>query len=349
MLRVTVNPGAAIHQVSHCWLRTLCVCALTSALNVAAANDGEDRVPRLESGLPDLQGYWTNVTQTPIERPRELGDQLVLSEVEAMALTDQARQAEASRQQDLDPDRPAPEQGGSIGQEADINFNPTYENVLKVRGEYRSSMIVDPPDGRFPFRDRARELDIYGQRQAQGLDPSAGPEGRTAGDRCLSRGIPPLMVTPYNANFQIVQTPDYVMLRGEMDGARIIRVDGEPLPVNFPSWLGDSTGYWDGDTLVVHSRNFRPEISHFRLISSAQLELTERFELISADEIVYTVTVNDPVIYAQPFTEQLTLRRLPAGSYPLEYACHEGNYSLTGILAGARRESVASELSVPEN
>ncbi|MFM1895579.1 MAG: hypothetical protein RLZZ385_653 [Pseudomonadota bacterium] len=300
-------------------------------------------VPRTEYGHPDLQGFWTNVTQTPIERPAALGTQRAYTEAEAMALIAAAEQVATDKAIPLDPNRPPPELGGSIGQEADINFSDTYIDVLRVRGEYRTSMIIDPPDGRFPFTENARSLDIHGRRRAAGFGPSDGPEMRTPGDRCLSRGIPPMVVPPYNSNFQIVQTRDYVMLLGEMvHDARIIRLDSEHLPFDFPSWLGDSVGRWEGDTLVVHTKNFRPEISHFRLISSEQLELTERFEIIGDNEIVYSVTVTDPVIYTQPFTEELTLTRHGPDDVLYEYACHEGNYGLAGILAGARREEADS-------
>lgn len=297
--------------------------------------------PRTEFDQPDLQGYWTNVTQTPIERPVELGEQRAYTTEEAMALEAQANQTAVDKDQPLDPNRPPPELGGRIGQEADINFSDTYLNVLQVKGEYRTSMIIDPPNGRFPFRDDGRDRDIHAQRRIAGFGPADGPEIRTPGDRCLSRGIPPMVVPPYNSNFQIVQTRDYVMLLGEMvHDARIIRLNAEHHPWEFKTWLGDSVGHWEGNTLVVHTINFRPEISHFRLISSPQLELMERFERVGENEIFYAVTVTDSEIYTQPFTEELSLRRHGPDEHLYEYSCHEGNYGLTGILAGARREEL---------
>jgi hypothetical protein len=301
-------------------------------------------VPRTEYGHPDFQGYWSNRTQTPIERPPELGDRKAYSEEEAMALEAAVREADRVKYTPIDPDRPAPEAGSRVDQQADENFIDNRVEVLRVKGEYRTSMIVDPPDGRFPFREGGRQLDIFGQWRAAGHDSSDGPEIRPAGERCLSRGIPPMTVTPYNANFQFVQTEDYVMLFGEMvHDARIIRLDSQPLAGEIPSWLGDSTGYWEGDTLVVHSRNFRPEISHFRVVSSARMELTERFEMVGENEIFYQFTVTDPVIYERPFTEELTLKRRAPGEHLYEYACHEGNYSMGGILGGARRAEVEAE------
>lgn len=302
------------------------------------------QVPRTPDGHPDFQGFWTNETQTPIERPRELGDKRAYTVAEVEALVRAAEQAAIDKARPLDPDRAPPELGGRIGQEPDINFSDTYTEVLQVRGEYRTSMIVDPPDGRFPFVDEARSLDIHGQRRAMGFGPSDGPEMRTPGDRCLARGIPPMVVPPYNSNFQIVQAGDYVMLLGEMvNDARIIRLDDAHHSWDFKTWLGDSVGWWEGDTLIVQTKNFRPEISHFRLLSSEQLELTERFEMVGENELYYSVTVTDPVIYTRPFTEELTLTRHGPGDHLYEYACHEGNYGLVGILAGTRREEVDAE------
>ncbi|OGT72529.1 MAG: hypothetical protein A3H44_08585 [Gammaproteobacteria bacterium RIFCSPLOWO2_02_FULL_57_10] len=309
-----------------------------SSLHVSGA-ETDWIIPRTEHGHPDLQGLWHNTTQTPIERPVALGEQRAYTEAEVRALEQEARDFEREKAQPLEGDREPPPVGGAIGQEADINFSDVFVNVLRVKGEYRTSMIVDPPNGRFPFREDGRSQDIYGQYRARGLDASDGPEGRTAGDRCLSRGIPPMTVTPYNNNFQIVQNKDYVMIMGEMvHDARIIRLNEEHHPGAHKTWMGDAVGHWEGDTLVVHTKNFRPEISHFRLISTDQLELTERFEIVSEDEIFYSVTVTDPLVYTQPFTEELTLMRRAPGEMMYEYSCHEGNYGLEGILAGARRE-----------
>lgn len=326
-------------------MRTALSLAIAAALlNVSLPTHASEggtgwEMPRTEYGHPDLQGFWTNTTLTPIERPVELGDQKVYTETEALALENAARAFEQQKAEPLDADRAPPPVGGAIGQEADINFSDVFTNVLKVRGEYRTSMIVDPANGRFPFREDGRRQDIYAKWTAQGLGPSDGPEARTPGDRCLSRGMPPMTVTPYNNNYQIVQNKDYVMLMGEMvHDARIIRLDKEHLPGDGKNWLGDSVGRWEGDTLVVHTKNLRPELSHFRLISTDKLELTERFEIVSEHEILYTVTVTDPQVYTQPFTEEITLMRKAPEDLIYEYSCHEGNYGLEGILAGARRQ-----------
>ncbi|MDO9318569.1 MAG: hypothetical protein Q7V56_10265 [Gammaproteobacteria bacterium] len=326
-------------------MRTALSLAIAAALlNVPLPTQASEggtgwEMPRTEYGHPNLQGFWTNTTLTPIERPVELGDQKVYTETEALELENAAHAFEQQKAEPLDADRAPPPVGGAIGQEADINFSDVFTNVLKVRGEYRTSMIVDPANGRFPFREDGRKQDIYAKWTALGLGPSDGPEARTPGDRCLSRGMPPMTVTPYNNNYQIVQNKDYVMLMGEMvHDARIIRLDKEHLPGDGKNWLGDSVGRWEGDTLVVHTKNLHPQLSHFRLISTDKLELTERFEIVSEHEILYTVTVTDPAVYTQPFTEEITLMRKAPEDLIYEYSCHEGNYGLEGILAGARRQ-----------
>jgi hypothetical protein len=296
-------------------------------------------VPRTEFGHPDFQGNWSNRTQSPIQRPKQLGNKRAYTQAEAYALEELAWEANQVKFEPIDPDRTAPEIGGRIIQQADANFTDIRIDVLKVNGEYRTSMIVSPQDGQFPFLENGRSNDIYGQWRAQGHGSLDGPEIRPVGERCLSRGIPPTTVPPYNANFQIVQTENYVMLLGEMvHDARIIKLAGDHQPGSIKTWLGDSVGHWEGDTLVVRTKNFRPEISHFRLISSDKLELVERFTLLQNNEIYYSFTVTDPEIYSQPFTEELSLRRRKEGEYLYEYACHEGNYSVSGILGGARRE-----------
>jgi len=310
-----------------------------SAALSAAENGSSWEMARTEFGHPDFQGNWSNRTQTPIQRPKHLGNQRAYTLAEAMALEEQALLANQEKFEPLDPSRGAPEAGGRIVQRADQNFVDMRIDVLRVNGEYRTSMIVEPEDGQFPFLENARQKDIYGKWRTAGFGLMDGPEIRPASERCLSRGIPPTTVPPYNANFQIVQTEDHVMILGEMvHDARIIKLEGRHQPGEIKTWLGDSVGRWEGDTLVVRTINLRPEISHFRLISSDQLELLERFTLVNNNEIYYSFTVTDPEIYSQPFTEELSLTRREPGEYLYEYACHEGNYSVSGILGGARRE-----------
>jgi hypothetical protein len=261
-----------------------------------------------------------------------------------MELEKLAWEANRVKFEPLEADREAPEIGARIQQEADQNFTDIRLDVLRVNGEYRTSMIIDPPDGQFPFVEGARQKDIFGQWRSAGHGMMDGPEIRLAAERCLSRGLPPTVVLPYNANYQIVQTESYVMLLGEMvHDARIIKLNGEHQPGEIKNWLGDSVGHWEGDTLVVNTVNLRPEISHFRLMASDQLQLDERFTLTGENEIYYSFTVTDPVIYTRPFTEELTLTRREPGEYLYEYGCHEGNYSVSGILGGARRAEMDAQ------
>lgn len=307
-----------------------------------------DALPRTEQGVPDLQGYWTNASQTLLQRPAALDEQRFYTLEEAVALERQAEGLDQQRAAPLAPGREAPQRGQIILFQADENFANTRINLMAVKGEYRTSLVVDPPDGRLPYRDNPQQLDIYGQWLAGGAGDLDGPEIRNPWERCFFVGgqLPPMIAWTYNANFQIVQNRDYVVIVREMaHDARIIRLNGDPFPDPLYQWSGNSTGFWDGDALVVHSRNFHPQASHPFIRSSREFEVTERFELLEDGTIFYRYTVTDPVIYTRPFTVEMTLRRKAAGELIYEYACHEGNYSLPSILAGARRAEIDTELA----
>lgn len=315
---------------------------LSVAFASAGAQTASDWVlPRTEYGQPDLQGLWGNTTLTPMERPRDLGEKLTYSPDEVAAMEAKADATEATKQEDGDPNRAAPLPGVAIGNEAEAVYSDVGVRLMRIRGAYPTSLITDPADGRFPFVENARQKDIYGQWRAQGFGEYDGPEIRSAGERCLSAigTMPPMVLLPYNSNVQIVQNQDYVMMLGEMvHDVRIIRLDSEHQPEVLRYWFGDSVGRWEGDTLAVHSKHYRPEISNFRVISSADLEVAERFTRISDTEIFYTYTVTDPQIYTQPYTVEMILTHLPPDQKMYEFACHEGNYSMASILAGARRQ-----------
>lgn len=320
-------------------LASLLIIAPISAQNFDAPPGWE--MPRTEHGHPDLQGLWGNQTQTPMERPNELAEQSVYTDEEARALEQGLRERLDSTATVLDPNRPAPEAGKRIGQEAEADNTDVEVGLTRINGQYRTSLVVDPPNGRFPFReDDGRRRDIYGQWRAQGFGEFDGPEIRPAGERCLSAigTMPPMALLPYNSNVQIVQNKDYVMIMGEMvHDARIIRLNGEHQPAHVKTWFGDSIGHWEGDTLVVHTSNYRPEISNTRIVSSGELQVDERMTLVNDKEIFYTYTVTDPEIYSQPYTVEMLLHRLEPGELMYEFACHEGNYSMEIILRGARQ------------
>ena len=208
--------------------------------------------------------------------------------------------------------------------------------ALSVRlfdGTRRTSLIIDPQDGRFPpMTDAATKRMAEDQAKAQ--RPAEGPEDRSIGERCIMgfNSGPPMVPGGYNQNVQIVQHPNYVVLLNEMvHNARIIPLDGKPRS-NVRQWIGEPVAHWDGDTLVIESKNFRRNTSLRG--SSASMRLTERFKRVDADNLLYTFTVDDPTTWTKPWTAEVPMVKAEGQIY--EYACHEGNYGMMGILSGAR-------------
>jgi hypothetical protein len=307
------------------------------------AAGAEYQVPRTSFGDPDLQGIWTNATITTLERPDGV-ENLVLTDKQAAVLEDRRKafyeSYEASGQGEG-----TPEAGADPG-----GYNTVWmdegELLARVDGEIRSSIVVEPADGRIPYRLLARleMLRYFGRFLSYD-----GPEVRPLGERCMvgfgSTGGPPMLPVLYNNNYQIVQSPGHLMILVEMNhDARIVRLGGEHPPSQVRKWLGDSIGHWDGDTLVVETTNFHPDQS-FRaalkhiLLSSPNLTVTERFTRVAHDQIRYEFTMDDPTVYARPWRGELPLRASAGPVY--EYACHEGNYALEGILRGARLDEAS--------
>ena len=349
--------------MSHRFFTSLGVLAAASALislaltPAAAQTSTAERktwtVPRTPDGRPDLQGIWTNQTVTPLERPETLGDQQTLTEEEARQREEQAVErieraalpSEADRE--ILPARDNNQPGG---------YNSFWidrgTNVLTIDGKRRTSLIVDPPNGRIPPLTPEGQLraDARAERRRQGgrFDH---PEQRPLGERCImgfgSTSGPPMLPVMYNNNYQFVQTPDHLMILVEMvHDARIIPLDGRPhAPENVRKWLGDSVGHWEGDTLVVETTNFSDK-TRFRG-STESLRVIERFTRVAEDSILYEFTVDDPATYSQAWTGQIAFVARESNSQIFEYACHEGNYALPGILAGARLlEKEAAEAEV---
>lgn len=322
---------------------------LTSALTIGVlfsswvlAQEAAYHAPRTTDGVPDLQGTWTNNTITPLSRPDEFSN-LVLTREQAIALERQVAEYTEQQDQPSDPDRSAPVK-------EQIELADSYNNfwfddgtrVAIYNGEYRSSLLVEPRDGRLPEYTRQAMARIESNREQRvQLGAYAGPEARPLPERCLlsfgSSSGPPMLPILYNNHYQIVQSPGYVMILVEMvHDARIIRIDGEPLPENFQPWLGDSVGHWEGDTLVVETSNFNPN-QRFRN-SSDNMKVVERFTRVAADTINYSFTVHDPDTFVADFSAEIPMKLTDDRLY--EYACHEGNYSLPGVLAGARKDDV---------
>lgn len=327
-------------------LPSLLICVLMLLSSNSFAADETWAVPRTEHGYPNLQGLWTNPSQTPFQRPVALGNKSTYTAIEARQLEQHARTLDRARALPLDPDRSAPQHGAVVGPQADQNFEIMPIAVARVNGEFRTSLIVDPPNGRLPYLEGTK--DIYAEWFDQGYGRYDGPEIRPGQERCLnSGGQLPLLFT-FNAtnaidgdnplrHIQIVQNENYVVILSEYFSAvRIIRLDAEHIENQGNKWLGDSIGWYEGDSLKVHTRGFRPEQSNFFLNSSAQLEITETFTINSADELLFSYTLNDPKFYSRSVTAEVPLMRMEPGQKLYEYACHEGNYSLPSILRAAR-------------
>ncbi len=312
--------------------------SLLSALMLLASEVMAQDIPRTSYGKPDFQGLWTNATQTPLERPEALGDKRAYTPEEAQQRVQDSVERFERDSAPIDPNREAPPQGAAIGLEADWRFPDS--NVVTVNGEARTSLVIDPPNGRIPVVEGPAQDWRSLILARPGVDEFDGPEVRTVGERCLlsvlSTAGPPMVPMIYNSTYQIVQTPQYLMIMTEMvNDVRIIRIDGEALPESMVRWMGDSVAHWEGDTLVVTTDKIHPQQS-FRG-STGAMTTTEWFSMESDQQINYRVTINDPAAYTQSWTAEVPLRTLPAGSRIYEYACHEGNHSVTGSLGGARR------------
>lgn len=290
-------------------------------------------VPRTPDGKPDLQGTFTFSTITPLQRPEALANKDVLTAAEAAEF----EAAENRRQnRDLfDPDKGAPSLGYlPKAQGGVLSYNEFwYERGNQMTDDRRTSLITDPPDGRVPFSEAARKRNAeLAFRNNTGFAESY--EDRSLVDRCLLgfNAGPPMVSGAYNNNLQIVQTPGYVVILNEMvHEARIIPTDGRPHGT-MRRWTGDSRGRWEGDTLVVDTINFKRETSLTG--SSASTTLVERFTRVDEETIKYEFTVTDPQMYTRPWSAMMPLRAIDEQLF--EYACHEGNHGLEGILRGAR-------------
>lgn len=319
----------------------LAVITMTAHSGESAKHSSGYRPPRLADGTPDLQGFWTNATATPMERAPQLDTRRAFTDAEAAAISKAAIAAVEADARPSDPDKKI-EATGALPPVGNYNLFWTDRgmSVALIDGEFRTSMIIEPANGRVPPLTDAAHRRIAATRIGRSND---GPEGRALGERCLlSFGYasgPPMLPVMYNSYYQIVQSPGYVMILVEMvHDARIIRIGDEHLPDGVRKWMGDSVGRWEGDTLIVETRNFRPE-QNFRG-SSQNAVVTERFTRVADDKIVYRFTIDDPEAFTARITGELPF--VPANGNIYEYACHEGNYALPGILSGAREEEKAA-------
>ena len=333
-------------------------------------------LPRTPDGKPDLQGNWTNETQTPLERMGAQGG--TLTDEQAQKIEDRAKFVEEYRDKASDPNRAAPPKGGEAGKLAPPGERSFIEqiaeaaggavggyngfwldpglNVIRIDGVARSSIIIDPPNGRVPpLTDLGKKRMAEINARARKYGEFDHPEMRPLADRCLlsfgSNAGPPMLPNYfYNNNYTIVQTPDHIMIMAEMvHDVRIIRMNAKAhVNARNQPWLGDSIGRWEGDTLVVETTNIHPMQREQNAIlwayrgASENLKVTERFTRTGPDTILYRFTMEDPTVFTAPFTGELPFTKIDEMVY--EYACHEGNYAMTNILSGERkREAAAAE------
>jgi hypothetical protein len=339
------------------------ICILAFALPLAAQAPKTSAVkpyvpPRAPDGHPDLQGTYDLATLTPLERPA--GTKAVLTDEEAAKLEKDVASRKDQAGQAISGDRSAPPKGGDgstgaaggVGGYNNFWLDPGSTYTI-VNGERRTSLVIDPADGRVPpLTPAARQRALAGrvvrptsdttESRDPGLEPAGSyddPERRPLGERCIlgfgsTSGPPALPDYFYNNLHQIVQTPEYVMILTEMvHDARIIRMNSEHLPQTIRKWMGDSVGRWEGDTLVVDTTNFTDK-TRFRG-ASEDLHVVERFTRVSANAVLYRFTVEDPSTWGRPWTGEYTWPSTDEHIY--EYACHENNYALENILRGARR------------
>ena len=297
---------------------------------------------RTADGHPDLQGTWANNSATPMQRPEQFGDKARLTDEELAELTQRIGEFRDREQAgDILGDRLIQQ---ALDSETPRTFDPITGNynafwLVERHLDNRTSLIIDPPNGRRPSqtetaRARGRERAAYRREH-----PADGPEVRGLGDRCLHFAVPN-MGSGYNSYFQLLQTLDQVTIIQEMGHlVRTIPLDGRPyLDDKIPQWAGSARGRWEGDTLVVETRNYEPR-SRFSG-ASENLVLVERFSRVAPNVLRQELTLNDPDTWTQPWTVELLLEQTADPIF--EYACHEGNYAMPGILGGARAEERAA-------
>lgn len=297
---------------------------------------GQTGPPKTSWGAPDLRGVWDFRTITPMERPDALSGKEFLSDEEAAAFREQTLHA-------VDADRrDGAEAAFGTGSDIERAYNQFWMDFgSNLTEDRRTSLIVDPPDGKIPFTPEALERPWGFDRAFDGII-STGPEDRALSERCILgfNSGPPMTPSGYNNNMQVFQTPNTVVILNEMvHNARVVPLDGRAhLPETVRQWVGDSRGHWEGDTLVIETTNFLRETHFFG--SSANLHLIERLTRVNADTLVYEFTASDPTSFTRPWTAQVPMRLSDGHLY--EYACHEGNYGMFNLLAGARADEQAA-------
>jgi hypothetical protein len=305
-------------------------------LAASSALAGGYRAPRDAYGHPDLGGIWTSTSLTELERPASL-KALTITDAEAAAF-EQRRTKEFASVED-----------GVGGRASELDFWAPAAKLARIDGKARSSWIVDPADGRLPY---TAEGQAAVKRMRAAINDASNPETRNPSERCLLVGFggagPPMLNGPYASEYEFVQTRDAVAIHLEsVHDVRIVRTNTTThLPANVRPWLGDSIGRWEGETLVVETTNFNPGDAFKAptgIYISADAKVTERFTRVAPGRLMYEFSVEEPKTFSQVWRAQMVVEATKGPIY--EYACHEGNYSLPGILAGARREEADARVA----
>lgn len=322
------------------WLR-LGAClgsALTAASVFAVASAQSYSPPKAADGHPDLQGVWTNASITTLERADRYKSTVLKPEEVEKATNEHPQIVRLVTEDSANTPRTGLLTGRDLlmGRGYNAFWIDPGTRFGVVKGETRTAWIVDPPSGKIPYHEAGRKLAHAGEERLGYSDP----ESRPLPDRCLATGGrtgPPMINGLYNNHYQIVQTPDYVLIHTEMiSHARVIPLDGKHKPAALHPLFGDSIGRWDGGTLVIETTNFSPyhKWQDHPAYLSETAKVIERFTRVSGKELLYEFTVDDPTFYSQPWKGEITY--WADGERIYEYACHEGNYAMDGILKGAR-------------
>jgi hypothetical protein len=338
--RFLVSAAVVTALVAAAWLSTIAVAGQArSGANAAATTTYSP--PRTPDGQPDLQGFWTNAGYTPLERPDNITKEF-FTEDEAVQFEKQFVEYEAAQTQP-----------GTI---PDVHYDHTQfgldRSVAGYSTNVRTSLVVDPPNGKLPSlsaegQRRAAERAEARKRMGGQYDSH---ENMQLDDRCIfmDRNGPPMMYGNYNNTYQIIQAPGYAMILAEMlHDARIVPLDTRPaLPSTVQQWTGVRRGHWEGDTLVVETTNLNGK-NPFRGMTSEKMRVTERFTRISDETIRYQFTVDDPGTWSRPWSGEMPMKKTVGPIF--EHACHEGNYGMTNILAGARAEEKKAAEAAAKN
>jgi len=330
-------------RISNAGIVAAVVLATAAHLSGQAPQSKPYVAPRTVNGQPDMQGVWANNTVTPLQRPEQFGNRATMTDAELAKMKATAKQLQDGGDAFFGDELfSAALAGKDKFSSSDTQTGNYDQSWLSERiWDNRTSLIIDPPDGRIPptvpgYAERARAERAAAQR---GKGPADGAQDLGLGTRCIHFGTP-LLMAGYQSYFSLVQSPDAVVVRTEMvHDARVIPLDKRPrLSKTITAYHGDSRGHWEDDTLVIDTTNFSPNTS-FRG-ASTNLHLIEKFRRVSEDSLEYYVTVEDPTVWTKPWTLMVPLKK--TGEEMFEYACHEGNYGLPAILRGARAQEAAT-------